>query len=118
MPNAAASWESLDLERQLAQSIDMAERRKLEAKLNQHIDAQAANGAKPYAASGIPAPPTKIPMDRAVVDAVRMVQAAMQETGEQWSDEARQDLVSTILIAGQREGWIAMWRATRDAALI
>jgi hypothetical protein len=54
------------------------------------------NGTKPYAASGIPAPPTKISMDRAVVDAVRMVQAAMQETGEQWSDEARQDLVSTV----------------------
>ena len=55
-------------------------------------------------------------MDRAVVDAVRMVQAAMKETDEQWSDEARQDLVSTVLIAAQREGWVTVWRATRDAA--
>ena len=116
--NAAASAEPSDLERQLAQSIDMAERRKLEAKLNQHIDATAANGngTKPYVASGIPAPPVKIPMDRAVVDAVRMVQAAMKETGEQWSDEARQDLVSTVLIAAQREGWVTVWKAGDHAA--
>jgi hypothetical protein len=113
--NATANGEASDLERQLAQSIDMVERRKLEAKLNAHIDAPAANGngAKCYVASGIPAPPTKIPMDRAVVDAVRMVQAAMRETGEQWSDEARQDLVSTVLIAAQREGWVTMWNAVQ-----
>ena len=49
-------------------------------------------------------------MDRAVVDAVRMVQNAMKECGEQWSDQARQDLVSTVLIAAQREGWIGFWR--------
>lgn len=55
--------------------------------------------------------PTKVPMDRAVIDAVRMVQQAMKETGEQWSDQSRQDLVSTILIAAQREGWVTMWKA-------
>jgi hypothetical protein len=105
--NAAANGEQpSDLERQLAQSIDMVERKKLEAKLNQHIDAPAANGN-----GTVKTPPTKIPMDRAVVDAVRMVQAAMRETGEQWSDEARQDLVSTVLIAAQREGWVTMWKA-------
>ena len=108
---AAAVGEPSDLERQLAQSIDMVERRKLEAKLNQHIDAPAVNGngAKPM-------PPMKIPMDRAVVDAVRMVQAAMKETGEQWSDASKQDLVSTVLIAAQREGWVTMWKAARDVA--
>ena len=69
--NAAAAGKPSYLERQLAQSIDMAERRKLGAKLNQHFGAPVANGngTKPYAASGIPAPPVKIPMDRAVVDA-------------------------------------------------
>jgi hypothetical protein len=52
--NAAANGEPSDLERQLAQSIDMAERRKLDARLNQHIDAPAANGngTKPYAEKG------------------------------------------------------------------
>ena len=101
--NAAANGEPSDLERQLAQSIDMVERRKLEAKLNAHIDAPANGAAK--------TPPTKIPMDRAVIDAVRMVQAAMKETGEQWSDASKQDLVSTVLITAQREGWVTMWRA-------
>ena len=51
--------------------------------------------------------PVKMPMDRAVVAAVRMVQAAMAETGEQWADGPRQDLVSTVLIQMAREGWIA-----------
>jgi hypothetical protein len=102
-----AANEPSDLERQLAQSIDMVERRKLEAKLNAHIDAPAVPAP---AVNGKPTPPTKIPMDRAVVDAVRMVQAAMKETGEQWSDASKQDLVSTVLIAAQREGWVTMWR--------
>jgi hypothetical protein len=47
-----------------------------------------------------------MPMDRAVVAAVKMVQAAMVETGEQWSDDSRQDLASTVLIQMAREGWI------------
>ena len=55
-------------------------------------------------------------MDRAVVDAVRMVQAAMKECNEQWSDQARQDLVSTILIGAQREGWIQCWKRGENAA--
>ena len=102
--NAAASGGPSDLERQLAQSIDMVERRKLEAKLNQHIDAPAANG------NGAVKPPrTKVPVNRAVLEAVRMVQHAMKETGEQWSDASKQDLVSTILITAQREGWMTMW---------
>jgi hypothetical protein len=54
-------------------------------------------------------PPTKIPMNQAVIDAVRMVQTAMKVTGEQWNDEARQGLVSTILIASERQGWLAVW---------
>jgi hypothetical protein len=55
-------------------------------------------------------PFVKIPLNLAVIDAVRMVQFAMRETGEQWSDGARQDLVSTILITAQREGWVSPWR--------
>jgi hypothetical protein len=55
-------------------------------------------------------PPTKIPMDEAVVDAVRIVRRAMEITGEQWSDGARQGLVSTILIGAERQGWLAVWK--------
>jgi hypothetical protein len=66
--------------------------------------------ARPYQAAGVPTPPTKIPMNIAVSEAVRMVQNAMKETGEQWSDASKQDLVSTILITAQREGWITLWQ--------
>ena len=114
--NVAARNASSDLERQLAQSIDMVERRKLEAKLNQHIDAPAAetNGSErkrtEVNGNGASKPPrTKVPVNRAVLEAVRMVQHAMKETGEQWSDASKQDLVSTILITAQREGWMTMW---------
>ena len=55
--------------------------------------------------------PTKVPVNRAVLEAVRMVQHAMKETGEQWSDASKQDLVSTILITAQREGWMCMWES-------
>ena len=67
-----------------------------------------------YVGPGLSVPPAKVPMDQAVVEAVRIVQAAMRETGEQWSDAARQDLVSTVLITAQREGWLALWK--REAA--
>lgn len=53
-------------------------------------------------------PPTKIPMDRAAVLAVRMMQRAMKESGEQWSDGARQDYTTTLLIGMQKEGWLAI----------
>ena len=52
----------------------------LTAKLNNHP--VNGNGA-------VKLPPVKVPVNRAVVDAVRMVQKAMSETGEQWSDAAR-----------------------------
>ena len=71
--------------------------------------AASGRGPRRSRARSKAAAPVKIPMDRAVVDAVRMVQAAMKECNEQWSDQARQDLVSTILIGAQREGWIQCW---------
>jgi hypothetical protein len=62
-------------------------------------------------------PPLKIPINRAAVAAVRMVQAAMRETGEQWSDSAKQDLASTILIQMGKEYWLAApERTVLDAA--
>ena len=102
--NAAANGAPSDLERQLAASIDMVERKKLEAKLNAHIDAPPK-----ISSAALNSPRTKVPVNRAVLEAVRMVQHAMKETGEQWSDASKQDLVSTILITAQREGWMTMW---------
>ena len=68
-----------------------------------------SNGHNGHAAARIALPPTKIPMNVAVIEAVRMVQVAMKETGEQWSDQSRQDFASTILIQICREGWVGMW---------
>jgi len=61
-------------------------------------------------AAAPPPPPLKIPLNVAVAEAVRIVTQALKESGEQWSDSSRQDLVSTVLIAAQREGWIAPWQ--------
>ena len=44
----------------------------------------------------------------AVIEAVQMVQYAMKVTGERWDDQTKQDLVSTLLITYQREGWLTL----------
>jgi hypothetical protein len=109
------------LEQQLQASIDMVNRRKAGEQGDGTLAVMAPPAPRPAAQAQAQAPvkaavPVKIPMDRAVVDAVRMVQAAMKECNEQWSDQARQDLVSTILIGAQREGWIQCWKRGENAA--
>src|SRR4029434_1396991 len=108
------------LEQQLKASLDMVNRRKAGEQGDGTLAVMAPPTPRPAVpVNGVPAKataPVKIPMDRAVVDAVRMVQAAMKECNEQWSDQARQDLVSTILIGAQREGWIQCWKRGENAA--
>jgi len=81
--------------------------------ITQAPSTNSSNGSKPNGANSngnaVPAP-LKIPLNVAVAEAVRIVVQALKESGEQWSDAARQDLVSTVLIAAQREGWIAPWQ--------
>jgi hypothetical protein len=72
------------------------------------------NGSKLSGNGHFAAAPLKIPLNVAVADAVRIVVQALKDSGEQWSDSSRQDLVSTVLITAQREGWIAPWQ--REAA--
>lgn len=67
------------------------------------------NGHRPYEAAGIPPPPTKIPADVAFVEIVRLVAEGLKAAGEQWSDAARQDAVSTIYIQAARDGFLALW---------
>ena len=69
----------------------------------------SGGNAKPYVAAGIPVPPAKIPANIAFVEIVKLVSAGLHETGEQWSDQARQDAFSTIYIQAARDGWIAPW---------
>ena len=68
------------------------------------------NGAaRPYEASGIPAPPLKIPMNVAFNEALDWMKKGLDAHHVQWNDAAQQDLVSTVLIGGLREGWVGPW---------
>jgi hypothetical protein len=68
------------------------------------------NGAaRPYNASGIPTPPVKIPADVAFREVLAFVTAGLKEAGEQWTDESKQGMVSTIMIQGMRDGVIGTW---------
>jgi len=72
------------------------------------------NGApRPYEAAGIPAPASplvKIPMDVAFGQILGWMKAQLEANHIQWNDAAQQDLVSTAIIGGMREGWITVWR--------
>ena len=56
----------------------------------------------------------KIPMNVAFRELTRIVVEALNETGEQWSDEAKQGAVSTLFIASAKNGWLDIWE--RDEA--
>jgi hypothetical protein len=70
-----------------------------------------SNGApKPYLTAGIPAPPVKIPYDVAFRELLQVVVDALKAAGEQWSDAAKQDAVSTLLIQAARDGFLSCWQ--------
>jgi hypothetical protein len=37
------------------------------------------------------------------------VTAELKQTGEQWSDQARQDMISTVLISASNSGLLSLW---------
>ena len=53
--------------------------------------------------------PGRIPMNIAFREVVKFVTAELKQSGEQWSDQSRQDLVSTILISSSRQGLLDVW---------
>jgi len=73
-----------------------------------------SDGARPYAAAGIPAPPVKVGYDVALRRILRVTIAELRAAGEQWSDVARQDLVSTLMIQAARDGVITWLPLTRE----
>ena len=54
-------------------------------------------------------PPHKLPFDVAFREVVRLVNDGLEANHEQWNDEARQGMVSTILIAASQHGWVTLW---------
>ena len=53
--------------------------------------------------------PQRIPYNVAFREIVQFVITELKQSGEQWSDQARQDLASTILIASFKAGYIGLW---------
>jgi hypothetical protein len=51
----------------------------------------------------------RIPWDIAFQEVVRFVTDGLKATGEQWSDQAKQGAVSTVLIAASKAGLISLW---------
>lgn len=72
------------------------------------------NAARPYETAGIPAPPVKVGYDVALRRILRVAIAELKAAGEQWSDVARQDLVSTLMIQAARDGVITWLPLTRE----
>jgi hypothetical protein len=68
------------------------------------------NGARPYEAAGIPSPQVKIPYDVAFRELLQIVVDGLKAAGEQWSDAAKQDAVSTLLIQAARDGFLSCWQ--------
>ena len=58
--------------------------------------------------------PVGIPYNVAVREILAFVVDALKDSGEQWNDAAKQDLVSTALIGAQKAGFLTIWE--RDAA--
>lgn len=73
------------------------------------------NTAKPpYSTAGPSVPPTKVGYDLALRRLLRTTIAALKDAGEQWSDSARQDLISTLMIQAARDGAVSWAPLTRE----
>ena len=53
--------------------------------------------------------PQRIPYNVAFREIVQFVITELKQSGEQWSDQARQDLVSTVLIGASRQNLLDVW---------
>ena len=110
-----------ELERQLAESLAQAPARVLR---QMPKSARTATSEAPEQPKGTgtygPMPqvalggnrkrPDSIPYDIAFAEILAFVTKALNETGEQWSEQSRQDLVSTVLISSAKAGHLGVWR--------
>jgi len=72
-------------------------------------------GAPPrMAAREVPQPPNlKIPYDVAFREIVTFVASGLKDSGEQWSDQARQAMVCTIFIQASKDGLLTAWERAK-----
>ena len=122
---ARAEREAPELERQLAASLELVGRRRypdqavlaptgteggaLPAVARKPAIAAVAGGRK-REKSG------PIPLNVAFREITRFVVAELNASGEQWSENSRQDLISTILISAQKSNLLGVWERQGEAA--
>jgi len=53
--------------------------------------------------------PMKIPYDIAFREILNFVTAGLADAHEQWSDQAKQDMISTLVIQAARDGILTIW---------
>ena len=55
----------------------------------------------------------RIPTDQAFREVVGFVTKILDDSGEQWSDQSRQDFVSTVFISAQKQGILKVWERSQ-----
>jgi hypothetical protein len=63
----------------------------------------------PLAACGKRSLPPRLPYNVAFQEVLAFVTAGLKHAGEQWNDQAKQDLVSTVIITASKQGWLTLW---------
>jgi len=53
--------------------------------------------------------PPRIPYNVAFREVLEFVTGELKQAGEQWTDQARQDMVSTVLISASNNGLLSLW---------
>lgn len=121
--NRATAEDPNDLERKLVASIDQAQRRKarsLAPVADPVTDSEPemvlgtgttgpAVQRRPAAKASASASAGRIPYNIAFREVVKFVSQGLEESGQQWNDEARQGMVSTIIIAAAKQNLLAVW---------
>ncbi len=51
----------------------------------------------------------RIPFNQSFTEILRFVATGLKEQGEQWNDESKQDMVSTVFIAAATAGLLSLW---------
>ena len=112
---ARAAAEAPELERQLAESLTMAKSGVREFRAT-GTDGPPAKLAPKLATKATPGGPSgRIGYREALKQITGAVTGTLRDTGEQWSDQAKQDAVSTLFIAAARAGMI-VWDFEQGAA--
>lgn len=117
------SISDVDFEEQLRLSIEQARSRVTrrppapERLQPQAIRGTGTNGPAPLPAPAITAvapPPSRpskslVPYNVAFLEITQFVTKGLSAAGEQWTDQSKQDVISTILISASRAGLLSIW---------